>query len=77
MAPQFSKKAAHRQAKRGKPFSITRNIEGLHELAEELKVYVDENGKKVQLDGEDAVDAERVAVAIDKTIKSYTRRPGW
>ena len=73
---KFSKKAAQRQAKRGKAFNITRNIEDLHELAEELKVYIDENGEKVQVDEVDAAQAERMAVAIDKTIKSYRRRPG-
>ena len=36
---------------------ITRNIEDLHDLAEELKVYIDKNGKKVRVDEEDAAQA--------------------
>ena len=70
---KFSKKAAQQHAKHGKTFDITRNIEGLHELAEELKVFVDEDGETVENDEE---DAERRAAEIDKTIRSYRRRQG-
>ena len=70
---KFSKKAAQQHAKCGKTFDITRNIEGLHELAEELKVFIEEDGEIIEGDEE---DAERRAAEIDKTIKSYNRRQG-
>ena len=65
-------------AKRGRAFTIERNIEGLHELAEELKIVREENGEifRAEEGTEDAEVADRIAAEIDKTIRSYEKRTG-
>ena len=67
---KFSKKAAQKHANQGKVFKIERNIQDLHTLAEELKVFVDEDGNIIENDGE---AVEKTAAKINKKIKSATR----
>ena len=75
---KYSKKAAQLHAKHGRTFTIERNIEGLHELAEELKIVREENGEifRAEEGTEDAEVADRIAAEIDKTIRNYGKRLG-